>query len=121
MGTFSDNMRAVALRLSKQLGNSCTITKVTQGQYDPLTGKTNEVIQTYPTYCVPLSKANEVFGLDGENTNLAGFDDTRVLVPYTIFKIDPTDLFNGQNIIDVSTTESQDNIIMYNLTVGEKE
>ena len=121
MGAFSTSMRKVATGLCKKLGNSCVLTKATPGQYNPVTGKTDEVSQDFPIYSAQNSKASLMFGMSGDNTNLSGFDDEGVIIPWFGHKIDTTWLYNGSNILSVSEIMSQDDVIIYTIQVGEKK
>jgi len=121
MGAFSSGMRRTAQQLMTKLGNSCVLTKVDRGAYDPATGKTSETRTDYPTYSAQTAKTNVVFGLTGENTNLDAFDDESVVVPWIGEEINPTWLYNGQNITEVHPVMSQDEIIIYILSIGEKK
>ncbi len=120
MGSFSNSMRQVAVGLMTELGNSCVLTQVTPGDYDPTTGKTAETVVEYNTYCAPVKQMGVVFGDNGINTNLSGFDQNSVSIPWLGVVVDATWLFNGQNITKVEPVSAQDDIIIYNLSVGEK-
>lgn len=120
MGTFSTRMRAVATRLITKLGDPCTLTKVTKGQYDPDLGTTGEAKEDFASYSAQVSKVSQSFGDAGFNTNLVGFDDTSVVVPWIGEEIDETWEYNGSNITSVSSVSSQGNIVIYTLGIGEK-
>ena len=120
MGTFSTRMRSVATRLITKLGDPCTLTKITKGQYNPTTGTTSEAEEDFSTFSAQSSKVSEAFGSNGINTNLVGFDDTTVVVPWIGQEIDELWKYNGSNIISVSSVSSQGDIVIYTLTIGEK-
>jgi len=120
MGKFSNDMRKMATDLIKELGNRGTLTEVTRGSYDSLTGKTAETTKDYPTHSAQASRVNLGFGGDGQNTNLAGFNSERVMVAWFGKIVDATWLYDGQNITDVSEIKTQDDIIVFTFTVGEK-
>jgi len=121
MGQFSQTMRGVAKDLCRKLGNKCTLSKETPSKYDPTTGETASTgTISVPTYSAPKKKFSLDFGMTGENTNLSGFDDETVIVPWFGHVIDKTWLYNGQNILSVSSITSQDEIIIFEVRVGEK-
>ena len=120
MGAFSQSMRQVAQKLTRELGNSCILSKITPGTYDPSTGKTGEVRIDVPTFSAQSSKSNEIFGLTGENTNLNAFDTESLVLPWIGQEIDATWLYNGHNIVAVTPVMSQNDIIIYMIRVGEK-
>ena len=120
MGAFSSNMRNVAIALCTKLGNQCTLTKKVRGAYDPTTGLTTSNDTVINTYSAPASEMSVAFGRDGQNTNLAGFDSNRIVVPWIGQEIDETWLYNDQNILSVAPIRSQDDIIIYTISVGEK-
>ena len=120
MGAFANEMRQVALDLMKELGSSCTLERVTAGAYNPRTGKTDETVIRHNTWSAPMKKVNVVFSDTGAGTNLTAFDNNRVTVPWIGEPIDATWTFNGQAISNVEAIESQNSIIVYNITVGEK-
>lgn len=119
MGAFSDSMRTVATTLLGQLGNPCTLTKVSKGEYVVTAGRSPEEKTEYSTYSAPVKKVSQDFGQLGINTNLSGFDDNKVIVPWIGQEIDSTWLYNGHNIIKVEPVETQGDIIIYTITVGE--
>ncbi len=121
MGAFSNDMRAVAKKLCKELGNSCELTKVTPGAYNPVTGKTDETFIKIPIFSAPVRKAADIFGLMGGNTNLSGFSDQTVIIPWFGQKLDTTWKYNGHNITEVSEMSSQNDVIIYTIGVGAKE
>lgn len=119
MGVFSDSMRAVAVDLLSQLGNPCTLSKVTKGDYIPAIGRSPEEKETFNTFSAPVKKVSQDFGQMGINTNLAGFDDNKVIVPWIGQEIDATWQYNGNNILKVEPVQTQGDIIIYTITVGE--
>ena len=123
MAAFSQSMRILASKLCKELGNNCVLTKVTAGAYDPLTGKTSETRQDFPTYSAQSSKYNETFGSDGQNTNLDAFRGESVVVPWLGINqvIDSTWEYDGHNILTVAETTTQNEIVIFTITVGEKK
>ena len=118
--SFSSDMRKVAKDLCQKLGNKCTLTKVVASGYDPMTGKTGSTNTDISLYSAPISKAGILFSMTGDNTNLSGFNDERVIVPWFGQKIDATWLYNGHNITNVSSIESQNDIIVFTISIGEK-
>ena len=120
MASFSSRMRAVALRLITKLGDPCTLTRITKGQYNPTTGTTGEAKFDISTFSAQSSKMSESFGASGINTNLVGFNDKTVVVPWINYDIDTTWKHNGNNITSVSSVSSQGDIVIYTLTIGEK-
>ena len=120
MGTFSTGMRSVATRLITKLGNPCTLTKVTKGQYDPLTGLTSEAEVPIKTFSAPVKKVSDEFGLMGMNTNLTGFSTNKIIVPWIGQEIDTTWKYNNDNITAIESVRSQGDIVIYTITVGEK-
>ena len=122
MSAFSDDMRATVLELCEELGNSCTLFKNTAGTgYDPTTGQTaHGTVESYPTFSAQYNKFAISFGGDGQNTNLAGLYSDKVIVPWIGQEIDTTWLYDASNITDVSFIESDNDIIYYTLTIGEK-
>lgn len=121
MGTFSDSMRQVATDLVTKLGNPCTLTKITKGEYIPSLGETPVSKKEYPTYSAPVKKVSQDFGQMGINTNLGGFDDNKVIVPWIGLEIDETWRYNDMNIVKVEPTKTQGDIVIYTITVGEVE
>jgi hypothetical protein len=121
MGAFSQRLRKTALRLCKQYGEPCVLSKLTPGVYDPDTGETPNTVVTHNTFSVPTNKFNLVFPNNGENTNLAGFETESLIIPYfNDDSFDETWLYNGDNITNITKTSAQDEIIIYEITVGEK-
>ena len=120
MGTFSTKMRTVAFNLIAKLGNSCTLEKVTTGGYNATTGKSEQSIRSIATHSAPAKNISVMFGQDGTNTNLAGFDEGKVTVAYLGVNenIDETWLYNGEAITHVEPIESQDEVVVFNLTVA---
>ena len=116
MGAFSNDMRRMAKSLIKELGNACVLTKVTPGQYDPATGKTAEVRQDISTFSAQSNAFNRTWGSDGQNTNLAGFDDETVTVAWFGQVIDETWLYDGAAISEVRPVMTQDDIVIFNIT-----
>jgi len=122
MSAFSDDMRDVVTELCAELGNSCTVSKVTVGSgYDPTTGTTATGTQEdFQTHSAQYNKFAVVFGQDGQNTNLSGFESERVIIPWFGHVVDTTWLYDGHNITDVSTIESDNDILYFTLSIGEK-
>jgi hypothetical protein len=120
MAQFSNAMRQVAVDLMKQLGNPCVLTKVTYGDYDPLTGTTSESKIEIPTFSAPIKKVSVLFSQNGEGTNLNAFDSDRVSIPWVGQPVDTTWLFNGFNITAIEPISAQGDIIIYNISVGEQ-
>ena len=121
MGVFSSQMRKVANDLCKEFGNACVLSKVTTGVYDPSTGKSSTTQTDYNTYSAQNKRLSQQFGFDGINTNLSGFNNEEILVPWFGQEIDTTWLYNGQNIVSVSDLKAQNDIIVYNISVGVKD
>ena len=117
MGAFSQEMRGVAKDLIKELGNKCTLEKVTYGAYDPVTGETPETKVTIQTFSAQASNFNRVWQTDGQNTNLAGFDDESVIVAWFGQEIDETWTYDGAAISRVAPIMSQDDIIIFTISV----
>ena len=115
-------MQDVVTDLTKKLGNSCTLThKHGAGGYDPTAGETTTAtVDTYPTHSAQYNKFAVVFGTDGANTNLSGMESERVIIPWFGHMVDTTWEYNGHNITDVSQIESDNEVIYFTLTVGEK-
>ena len=120
MGSFSTRMRGTATRLITKLGNSCVLTKVTEGAYIASLGKTETSELDIPTFSASIKKSSDIFSLTGTNTNLIGFNDNKVIVPWIGQEIDTSWKYNGNNIISVEPIKTQDEIIIYTLTIGEK-
>ena len=121
MGAFSVEMAKVVVDLTKELGNPCVLTQVTAGVYSPLTGNTTPAsTQTINTFSGPNSMMSEVFGRDGQNTNLSGLNSESVIIPYFV-GLDETWLFDGQNILSVAPLKTQGDIVAYNIEIGRKE
>ena len=121
MSDFSRDMRQTVLELCKELGNVCTLEHVTYGNYDPATGKTPETITEYKTYSAQSKKLSVDFGLTGANTNLSGMHLERIIVPWVGAEVDTTWKYNGQNITNVSSLESDNEVIYYELAIGDKD
>ena len=121
MGAFSTSMRSVATKLVTDLGNPCTLTKTTLGQYNPQTGETGKSDEKIATFSAQVKEVSESFGQTGINTNLSGFSDNKVIVPWIGEEIDETWLYNDNNILSVSPTTTQGDIIIYTITIGEKK
>ncbi len=119
--SFSSEMRQVALDQMTELGNPCILTQISYGEYDPATGKTQEVNLEIPTYYAPTKKMSAFFGMDGINTGLAGFNETKVIVPWVGQAIDTTWKFNNNDITHVEEISAQGDIIVYNLTIAEDQ
>lgn len=117
---IAEDLRAVAVTLTKDLGNPCTLTKITKGVYDPLLGKSSEIAQEFQTYSAPVKKMSIQFGDNGMNTNLSAFDSNKVIVPWIGQEIDKSWLYNGYNIVSVQPTETQGLIVIYTIEIGEK-
>lgn len=120
MGTFSNRMRSVATDLITKLGNPCTLTKATQGQYNTITGETGNAEEVIATYSAPVKKLSEEFSQLGINTNLTGFSSNKVIVPWVGEKITETWKYNDNNIITVEPIETQGDVVIYTITIGEK-
>ena len=121
MGKFSQEMKKVVLDLTKELGNPCQLTNITKGIYDPLTGTTTPAAtRIINTFSGPNSMMNEIFGRDGGNTNLDGFNSENVIIPYHA-GLDQGWLFDGNNILDISPLKTQGEIVAYNIRIGRKE
>ncbi len=122
MGAFSQQMKQVVIDLTRELGNPCVLTKVGKaGVYNPLTGETPAVApQTVNTFSGPNSLMSEMFGRDGENTNLMGFNSESVIIPFFV-GFDETWLYDGQNVTSVAPLKTQGEIVAYNVTIGRKE
>ena len=120
MGAFSTKMQIVANNLITKLGNSCTLTKVTTGDYVPLVGETASEKEVFNTFSAPTKNISSMFGQDGINTNLAGFDSGKVSIPYLGVNetIDETWLYNDSAISTVEIVETQDEIVVFNITVA---
>ena len=119
MGKFSTDMRKVAKDLIAEFGNKCKLTLVTKGTYDPAIGEAPQTIVAYDTYSAPSKDINMPFGLDGTNTNLSGFSETKVIIPWFGVEVDEAWLYDDSNILLVEPTKTQDDIVIYTLTVGE--
>jgi len=120
MSAFSNDMRQVAVDLCKALGNSATLTEAKAGVYDPAIGETPTTNTDYPLHSAPSSHFAGVFPLDGKNTNLQGFYTTGIIVPWFGHVIDTTWLYNGNSITAVNSISSDNEIIVFNIVVGEK-
>ncbi len=118
--SFATDMLSVAVNLCTELGNSCVLTKNVAGAYDPATGETPQTATTINTFSAPVKKMSDIFPLNGSNTNLSGFDDNKVIIPYPGEEIDSTWLYNGNNVISVEPIMTQNQIIIYTISVGEK-
>ena len=120
MGTFSTGMRQTALRLITKLGNPCIVEKITRGGYNTALGKTEEAIQTFNTFSAPSKDISINFGRDGKNTNLAGFDEGKVSIPYLGINqdMDETWTYNGEAIKTVEKIEAQGEVIIFIITVA---
>jgi len=121
MGQFSRDMRKTATDLIKQFGSRCVLTKVSKnGEYDPNTGNTVKTTKDFPMYGSVNSEVNRHFA-PLQNTNLLAFTDKNVMIAWFGEEVDATWLYNGQNIILVQPIETQDDIVAYTITVGEKD
>lgn len=121
MSAFSDDMRQTVVELCEELGNSCVLNKPLTGTgYDPAIGETANTFRPFNTFSAQYNKFAVTFGNDGQNTNLSGIYQDRVIVPWIGEKIDTTWKYNDNNILDVSFIESDNDIIYYTLTIGEK-
>ena len=120
MAAFSSGMRTVALNLITKLGNSCTLEKVIKGSYNTELGKTEEAIQVFNAFSAPAKDISVMFDRDGVNTNLSGFDEGKVTIPYLSVnqEIDETWRYNGSEISTVEKLESQDEVIVFILTIA---
>ena len=120
MGAFSTKMRTVADDLITKLGNPCTVEKVTKGSYNTSIGKTEEAIQVFNTFSAPSKDISINFGSDGQNTNLAGFDEGKVSIPYLGINqmMDETWTYNGEAIKTVEKIETQGEVVIFILTVA---
>ena len=120
MGTFSTKMRTVANDLITKLGNPCTVEKITKGGYNTDTGKTETAIQVFHTSSAPAKDISISFGQDGKNTNLAGFDEGKVSIPYLAINqiMDETWTYNGEAIKTVEKIEAQGEVIIFTITVA---
>lgn len=119
MGTFSDGMRTVATNLTAKLGNPCTMTKVTVGEYITSIGESPKELDYFATFSAPVKKITMDFGQMGTNTNLSGFDDNKVIIPWFGEEVDTTWLYNGHNITTVAPTDTQGDVVIYTLTIEE--
>ena len=121
--SFADDMRTVATDLITEFGNSCTLTKNNgPAIYNPLTGTTAFTSSDiYQTFSAQKSKVNLTFGENGQNTNLAAFNNESVMVPWFGETIDSTWLYNDANIKTVNEVRAQDKVIIFELTIGEKK
>ena len=120
MGQFSQEMRQLAKDLCRELGNKSVLTKVTAGDYDPATGKTTQVKKDTIVYTAQNNRISAFLPMDGQNTNLQGFSESGQLVPWFGEEIDTTWLFDGNNISGVGDIKSQNEVIAYIISVGEK-
>ena len=121
MGAFSSDMRQVAKDLCRELGNNCVLTKITTGAYDPSLGKSVETTVDYPVYSAQSSYFSRMFATNGDNTNLSGFNDEIVTVPWFGEVIDTTWRYDGAEISNVSAVKSQNDIIIFNITLHKQE
>ena len=121
MGAFSNTLRDVATKLITDLGNPCVLTRITKGSYIPSLGETPISKKEYPTFSAPVKKVSVAFGQTGINTNLGGFDDNKVIVPWIGQEIDETWRYDDMNIVKVEPTRTQGDIVIYTITVGEVE
>jgi len=122
MSSFSSDMRVTVLELCQELGNSCVVSKPSAtAVYNPTTGEsTGGAGVSFNTYSAQYDKFFVSFGSDGTNTNLSGLMSERVIIPWFGHMVDTTWLYNGHNITDVSFIESDDDILYFTLSVGEK-
>ena len=120
MGTFSTNMRATALKLITKLGNPCTVEKITKGGYNAQLGKDEVAIQVFDVFSAPSKDISITFGQTGTNTNLAGFDEGKVSIPYLSINqdMDETWTYNGEAIKTVEKIETQGEVIIFTITVA---
>lgn len=120
---FADDMRKVAQDLCKQFGNSCTLKKEADGVYDPDIGETvpGGASIVVNTYAASESKMSQFFANFGTNTNLSGLYDESIIVPWFGYELDTTWKYNDQHITSVSSTETQGKVVVYNISVGDKE
>ncbi len=63
---------------------------------------------------------SEIFGRDGGNTNLDGFNSESVIIPF-FAGVDKGWLYDGQNILTIAPLKTQGEIVAYNLSIGRKE
>ena len=119
--SFASEMAQLVVDLTKELGNPCILTKVVAGVYDPLTGETPPAsTQMIPTFSAPASDISALFSRDGENTNLGGFSNKNVMIPY-FADIDTGWQFDGQNILTLEPIKTQGEAVAYEISVGVKE
>lgn len=120
---FAEDMRKMAQDLCKKFGNSCTLKKEAVGTYDPNTGKTipngNPILINI--YSAPENKVSQFFANFGANTNLSGFYDEQILVPWFGYEMDTTWTYNDKHIVNIEILQTQDKIIAYGVTIGTKE
>jgi len=121
MGQFSRDMRKTATDLIKQFGDSCVLTKVSKnGEYDPNTGKTIKTTKDFAIFGSVNSDVNNHFA-SLQNSNLLAFTSTSVMIAWFGEEVDSTWLYNGQNIITVTPIRTQNDIVAYTLSIGEKD
>lgn len=113
---FAERLREMALRVIKKYGEPCTLTYVTNLDYDPNLGSTTTSNVTFDTYSSISTHKPSVNSL-GE-TNLNGMKEFVAVVPWFGAEIDQTWLYNGSPINKVIHTIAQGKIITSDLYVG---
>jgi hypothetical protein len=121
MASLGSTMRATTTRLLMEYGNSCTLSEITKGAYNPVTGKSNETKTDYLVYSALIKDNQLIFGTNGINTNLSGFSKDSVIIGWLGKEVTSSWKYNDQNIIKVEKIEMQNIVIAYILDIGIKE
>lgn len=121
MASLALSMRTTTTRLLKAYGNSCKLSKIERGAYNPVTGKSRETPVDYSLYSALIKDNQFIFGTNGINTNLSGFSKDSVIIGWFGQELTSTWKYNDQNIIKVEKIEMQDMVVAYVLDIGVKE
>jgi len=112
---FATNMQKTAKRLIDKYGNVAFIVKITQGAYDTIDGKTNDLRELYgiKAYLDDVNTSDVVAGVVNIGDVVALF--------YTNIEIEKKDGIQiagkDYNIISIKTTTTQDKNILYEIVI----
>ena len=113
-----DRAAATAIRLLDKYGQSATVTRVTEGQYDPSTGTVEQVEQAFP--CMAVVVPYNIAQVDGalvQSTDMQAY-----VSPYITATPEPGDtltLANGKNytIVRSSPLAPAGTVVLHQLQV----
>lgn len=121
MASLGLTMRATTTRLLTEYGNSCALSEITKGAYNPVTGKATDTKVDHSSYSALIKDNQFIFGTTGINTNLSGFSKNSVIIGWFGEEVTSSWKYNGQNIIKVEKIEMQNIVVAYILDIGIKE